>query len=263
MREAIAATTAALLALSSPAFAQLNGLQRFEREIKPQLEEDGGTFTYDGAAALGPSGFVLNGVRVTVPADKNASPADSKPSRVGIDRLTVEDFDFDGAARKEPPRFARMRVDGVKSIGEESGLDKLMRSYGIPDVALNVVIDFRQDDQRKVFALNRLEVALPGQARLELSLTLDGVASLAPPPAADAAAKDAAKPEDEIKLRTATILYEDASLLGRVLTAAAHEQGVSPDDWTREAAEFLALLSADQPPEVLAMLDALVSYVQD
>ena len=50
---------------SMQAHAQ-NGLQRFEKDIKPLLEFK--SFTYDKAAALGDKGFTFNNVVVVVPA---------------------------------------------------------------------------------------------------------------------------------------------------------------------------------------------------
>jgi hypothetical protein len=50
--------------LSTAALAE-NGLERFEREVKPQLQLQ--TFTYKGAEALGNEGFVLHDVVAVMP----------------------------------------------------------------------------------------------------------------------------------------------------------------------------------------------------
>ena len=47
-----------------------NGLERFEKDIKPQLEFK--SFTYGKAAPLGDKGFVLNDVVAVVPATASA-----------------------------------------------------------------------------------------------------------------------------------------------------------------------------------------------
>src|SRR5215510_11003595 len=82
------ATILALL-LATTAWAQ-NGLERFEKELKPQLEFK--SFTYTNAAPLGSSGFVLNDVVAVIPA--NAATGD-KESTVKIQKVTVDALDFD------------------------------------------------------------------------------------------------------------------------------------------------------------------------
>src|SRR5688500_2202147 len=72
----------AAAAMSGQALAQ-DGLQRFERDIKPQLELD--SFTYGSARALGNTGFVLNDVVAVIPATPQTG---DKPSTVRIERIT-------------------------------------------------------------------------------------------------------------------------------------------------------------------------------
>jgi len=100
--------------------------------------------------------------------------------------------------------------------------------------------------------LNRLELDLNGLARLELSMVLDGVN----PEAVDTAANDAT-------LRTATLVYDDRSLLGKVLPAAAKMQGADPEGMVEMAKAGLDGVRAGQGPAALAVLDALASYVED
>src|SRR5438876_591727 len=150
------------LALAGPAMA--DGLTRFETELKPKLDGLG----YRSAAALGPSGFVLTDVTMTTPADKPGG----KPGTITAKKVMVEDLDFDRAAQKDGPYFLKLRVEGIEA-GAEAG--QLLSQYGIPSVASDLVLDYRLDPERKVFTLNRLELTMPGLARLELSLVLDGV----------------------------------------------------------------------------------------
>ena len=57
---------AALSLFAAPLVAMAqDGLQRFERDVKPQLEFE--KFTYGSASALGPNGFVLNDVVAVIP----------------------------------------------------------------------------------------------------------------------------------------------------------------------------------------------------
>ena len=107
-----------------------------------------------------------------------------------------------------------MRIEGIAigpkpaegvDLKEMTGLDKLLADFQL---------DYRVDPERKTMTLNRLELDLNGLARLELSMVLDGVN----PEAVDNAANDAT-------LRTATLVFEDRSLLGKALPAAAKMQG--------------------------------------
>jgi hypothetical protein len=258
MRRAILMVAGVLTVFTATsALAQIDGLERFEREVKPQFMKDGAGITYKDATALGPSGFVLSGVTLTEPAGKQP---DAKPSRITIERLTVEDIDFDRIAAGQVPEFVRLRAEGVMAddaTGTE--LAESMKSYDIPNVPLGFVLDYRQDSVRKVFALNRLEVTMPGLARIEFGLTLDGVASLEPPK--DEQARELAAAQ--VALRTASLTYDDASLLRRILTAAARDMATTPDNLVGEAAGFLAAFGTGQPSEAQTVVDALVSFVED
>lgn len=253
-----------LLAFVGPAaLAAADGLERFEKDLKPRLTADGTGLSYRDAKALGPSGFVLGGVVLTQPPGQPGSGQQGSggPSRLTIDRLTVEDVDFDRIAAGLAPGFLRLRAEGIKADENAAGsdLDDLMKSYDLPNVPVDLLVAYRHDGARQVFSLDRLELIMPGLARLEIGLTLDGVATLDSPP--DDKAREAL--EDAVTLRTASLTYDDASLLRRVLTAAARETGQSPDALAAHAAVALAALAADQPGETTAVIDALVSFIQD
>jgi hypothetical protein len=103
--------------------------------------------------------------------------------------------------------------------------------------------------------LNRLELDLNGLARIELSMVLDGVS-------AEAVDKPEAAMNDA-SLRTATFLFEDRSLLSKVLPAAAKMQGIEPVALIVMSKALLAGLRAGQGKATLAALDALGSYLDD
>src|SRR6185436_5730067 len=103
----VAATLVALL-LATTAWAQ-NGLERFEKELKPQFELK--TFTYANAAPLGNAGFVLNDVVAVVPA--NAATGD-KESTVKIQKVTVEALDFDRQEGYQERRRTALRQAQVR-----------------------------------------------------------------------------------------------------------------------------------------------------
>ena len=81
-----------------------NGLQRFESDIKPQLEVK--KFTYGSASALGSAGFVLNDVVAVIPG--NPATGD-KDSTVKIDKVTVDELDFDRLKKGASDAAAALR----------------------------------------------------------------------------------------------------------------------------------------------------------
>ena len=237
---------ALLVLASSSAAATADGLGRFEAELKPKIEG----LAYENAQALGPSGFSLTGVRMTVPADKN-KPGD-KPATLTAKRVVVEDLDFDNAGSGDGPHFLKLRIEGAETAGAAGDL---IGQYGIAIGPSDLALDYRFEPERKVFTLNRLEIAMPGLARLELGLVLDGVS------AADAA--DPARAKDEVSLRTGTLVYDDASLLAKLVAgyAASEKQ---PEGAALDGAKVLiAGLAQGQGQEAMAVLDALASYISD
>jgi hypothetical protein len=233
--------------LALPAAA--DGLSRFEEAMK---QAPAGTLTYKSAKALGDNGFVLEGVVVTPPPDKTPG---AKAEPVEIKRIAVEDFDFASVDKKAPPNFARVRVEGIV-IGAKpaEGID-LAELAGIDKVTADFQLDYRLDAERKTMTLNRLELDLNGLARMELSMVLDGVS-------AEAVDKPEAAMNDA-SLRTATFLFEDRSLLSKVLPAAAKMQGIEPIALIVMSKAVLAGLRAGQGTATLGALDALGSYLDD
>jgi hypothetical protein len=233
--------------LALPAAA--DGLSRFEEAMK---QAPAGTLTYKSAKALGDNGFVLEGVVVTPPPDKTQG---AKAEPVEIKRIAVEDFDFASVDKKAPPNFARVRVEGIV-IGAKpaEGID-LAELAGIDKITADFQLDYRLDAERKTMTLNRLELDLNGLARIELSMVLDGVS-------AEAVDKPEAAMNDA-SLRTATFLFEDRSLLSKVLPAAAKMQGIEPVALIVMSKALLAGLRAGQGKATLAALDGLGSYLDD
>jgi hypothetical protein len=232
------------LVLATPARA--DGLSRFEQELKPKIAAET-DLTYGSASALGAGGFVLNDVRAVI---KDDTPG-AKPTPVRMKRLTVEDIDFDHARSDDGPHFVKLRAEGI-DLADET-IEWLSR-YGIPKSTGDLAIDYRLDPARKVFTLNRLEVLIPGLARLELSMILDGVSP------SKATSPDAL---DEGSLRTATLVYEDASLLGRIVPGLAAEEQKTAELFIAESLEVLGMIAPDQGPRTLAVLDAFASFIGD
>lgn len=243
----IAATIVLLCGLALPAMA--DGLSRFEAAMK-QAPPD--SLTYKNGKALGDNGFVIEDVVLTPPPDKTQG---AKAEPISIKRVAVEDFDFDSVDKKEPPRFIKLRAEGIV-IGDKpvEGID-LAQMAGIDKVTADFQLDYRLDPDRKTLSVNRLEFDCPGLGRIELAFVLDGVSTdqIGKP---DAAMNDAT-------LRTATLTFEDRSLLSKVLPAAAKLQGSDADALVKMGTGILNGMRAGQGPQALAVLDALVSYMDD
>lgn len=233
-----------LCCLTLPAAA--DGLSRFEEAVK---QAPPGAFAYQSGKALGDNGFILENVVVTPPPDATAG---AKAEPIAIKRISVEDFDFAAIDKNLPPNFVKLRVEGI-AVGPRpaEGID-LKEIAGVDKINADFQVDYRVDAGRKTMTLNRLELDLTGLARLELSMVLDGV----DPEAVDNAASDAT-------LRTASLVYEDHSLLGRTVPAAAKMQGADADGLIKMAKAGLDGMRAGQGPAALAVLDALASYIDD
>ena len=251
MRSIWSGVLATLLALAftTVAWAQ-NGLERFEKELKPHFEAK--TFTYASAAPLGNSGFVLDNVVAVVPA--NPATGD-KESTVKIRKVTVDALDFDrvnkDAKEDETPRFAKLKLEGVTSDDDAFGV---LQSIGMPSVPLDFAVDYTLDPKTKVLDVKLLEVKLHGMAKLSLSLVMDGISDKA---------SEMAGAKDDGRLRIATLTVDDTGLLARLLPSWAKEEGAQPDELVQTALTAIAAFAAQQGPETLKALDAVASFVSD
>ena len=136
-----------------------NGLERFEREIKPQIQLE--KFAYGGSQPLGNAGFVLTDVVAVLPASPSTG---DKASTLNIDRLTVDELDFDRMKDlddDEMPRFARLKIEGM--TGDEEMFTALT-SYGVPRVPVDVVLDSRLDGVARSVPLSRRAICWRGRA---------------------------------------------------------------------------------------------------
>ncbi len=250
MRIVFAALMSALLLIgfATGSWAQ-NGLERFEKEIKPQFELK--TLRYAGAEPLGATGFVLKDVVAVVPA--NPATGD-KESTIRIAKVTVDDLDFDRLRKDSKkdlaPRFARLKLEGMTGDDE---MFTALEPYGVPNVPFDIALDYRIDPAAKVLTLNMLEVTLRGQARLALSMIVDGVS--------DDSDMDTAK--DEGRLRSASLTIDDKQLLDKLVPALASEEGIKPAELITTALDALAGFAQAQTGETLKALDALASFVGD
>ena len=231
--------------LATAAWAQ-DGLQRFEKELKPQLELK--SFTYKTGTAVGTSGFVLTDVVAVVPA--NAATGD-KESTVKIEKIAVDELDFDrlkkDAKDDEAPRFARLKIEGMTGDDE---VFATLAPYGVPKVPVDIALDYNIDGKEKVLTLKTLEVSLRGQGKLTLALVIDGIS-------------DKSSAMDDGKLRTASLAIDDTGLIAKVLPAMAKDQGTKAQELVDTALGALAGFAATQGPPTLKQLDAVASFIAD
>ena len=247
MRAIWAGAVSALMVvgLATSAWAQ-NGLQRFEKELKPQLEFK--SLTYKNANAVGTSGFVLTDVVAVIPA--NPATGD-KESTIKIEKFAVDELDFDrrkkDAKDDEAPRFARLKIEGMTGDDE---IFTALAPYGVPKLPVDIALDYNIDGKAKVLTLKTLEVSLRGQGKLTLALVVDGIS-------------DKASAMDDGRLRTASLTIDDTGLIAKVLPAAAKEQGAKPQELVETALNLLVGFAALQGPPTLKGLDAVASFVAD
>ncbi len=227
------------------AWAQ-DGLQRFEKELKPQLELK--SFTYKTGTAVGTSGFVLTDVVAVVPA--NAATGD-KESTVKIEKFTVDALDFDrlkkDAKDDEAPRFAKLKIEGMTGDDE---VFTALAPYGVPKVPVDIALDYSIDGKEKVLTLKTLEVSLRGQAKFALALVVDGIS-------------DKSSAMDDGKLRSASFTIDDTGLLAKVLPAVAKVESTEAQEIIDTALVTIAGFAAAQGAPTLKALDAVASFIAD
>jgi hypothetical protein len=241
-------TFLALLFLSTGAWAE-NGLQRFEREVKPQLELE--KLSYSGAEALGDQGFVLKDVVAVVPATPQT---DNKRTTIKIDKVTVEAADFDrfkASSKDDLPRFLKMKLEGV--TGDEATSSSLA-AYGLPMVPADFALDYKLDTAAKRLTVEKLEISLRGLGRIELSLVIDGVSDKA---------DEVEDAKDSGRLQSASLTIDDKGLLAQLLVASAKSQGNKPEDLVALGLLTLTSLSGQQDAESMKAFDAVASFIGD
>src|SRR5882672_1534103 len=248
MRSIWAGISSALLVLvlATAAWSQ-NGLERFEKELKPQFDLK--TFTYASAAPLGDSGFVLNDVVAVVPANQATG---DKESTIKIQKVTVEELDFDRlkktAKDDEAPRFAKLKLEGMTGNDE---MFTALAPYGVPNVPFDIALDYRIDSAAKVLDLKTLEVNMRGETKITLALVVDGIS--------DKSGMAGAK--DDGRLRSASLSIDDSGLLAKLLPAYAKEEGTKTDEIVQSVQAAIGAFAVQQGPATLKALDAVASFI--
>jgi hypothetical protein len=238
----------ASVALATGAFAD-NGLQRFERELKPQLELQ--KLSYRGAEPLGDQGFVLKDVEAVLPPTPQT---DNKPSTIRIEKVTVDAIDFDRLKKdnkEDLPRFIKMRLEGV--TGDEAAANSLA-VYGLPKVPADIVLEYRLDPAAKRLTLDKFEITLRGQGSISLSLVIDGV---------DDKASTVEDARDSGRLQKASLTIDDKGIVARVLETSAKSQGNTPEGVVAIGLMTIQAFAGQQDAESLKAFDAVASFITD
>jgi hypothetical protein len=232
---------------ASPVFA--DGLADFEKMIKPQIPA--GALTYKSSKALGDDGFVLEGVVITPPPDAGKT---DKPQPISVKTVTVETLDFESIEKQQPPLYAKIKFDGITTGSSAGGFD-LKQMAGIDSVSADFGINYVLDPDDKTFTLKRLELNLNGLGKLETAFVVDGVS-------ADAAAQPDKAMEDA-SLKSASLTYDDHSLLAKVIPVVAAMQGSDPKAMIAMATAFLDEARTGQGKDAQKAIDLLVAYMED
>jgi hypothetical protein len=230
--------------------AAADGLQRFEKSIKPQIPPD--TLTYKSAKGLGDNGFALEDVKLQTPPDPGK---DKGGDPVLIKRIQVDDLDFASIEKQAPPLFAKVRIEGITVGAKPGGGLDLKEMAGLDKLSADMQLDYKLEPDRKTFSLNRLELSLTDLGRLELTMVLDGVTL-----------EDVMKPDaamDNASLRTASLVYDDKSLLSKIMPIVAVMQGMDPKAMTDMAVAVLDGARANQGEKAQVAIDSAVAYVED
>ena len=244
------ASTLLVLWLATAAWAQ-NGLERFEKELKPQFELK--SFTYANAAPLGSSGFVLNDVVAVIPA--NAATGD-KESTVKIQKVTVDALDFDrmkkDAKDDEAPRFAKLKLEGMTGDDE---MFTALQPYGVPNVPFDIALDYSLDPATKVLDAQDAgdRHARPGQAR---AVADDGRHQR----------QDQRHGRRQGRRPPAhRVAHDRRHRPARQAAAGAgpRRKACKPEELVQTALTGIAAFAAQQGPDTLKALDAVASFIAD
>jgi hypothetical protein len=237
------------LSLFGAAVLAEDGLQRFEKEIKPQFEFK--SFTYARGTALGDKGFMLQDVTVVVPG---SDATGRKDSTVRIEKVTVDEVDFDRlkpADKDAIPLFAKLKIEGMTA---DDDVSDMLQAFGVPKAPVDLALDYRLDPTAKELTLNKFELGLRGQGTLAVSLVLEGVSDKA---------DDVSGAKDNSRVRTASLQYDDVGLLAQLLPAFAQQQGSAPDALIATVVAPIGTFAGSQGPDTVKALDALVSFIGD
>jgi hypothetical protein len=240
-------TIGAALAFALAGPAKADGLAQFDKLLKPMVPP--GALTYKSASALGDNGFVLEGVTVT-----DTSDGGDKKQPIAIKKITVEEFDFAGFEKDHAPNFVKTRIEGIAIGGQPADGVDLKELVGVDHLTADFQLDLRLEPDKKVLTVKTLALDLNGLGHIEVSFILDGVEG-------DPAQRD--KDMDNAELRTASLTFEDRSMLGKLVPAIAKMQGSDAAATVAMAKMMLEGARSGQGQATQAAFDALASFLDD
>ena len=238
---AVAAAVGLLLAAPAPP-AAADGLGQFQDMLR---QAPHGVLSYESGKALGDNGFILEDVTVKPPPEATEGV---KAEPIHIDRITVDDFDF-ASYRQE--RAAEFRQNARRGHRDRHRIVRRLRfaradrpRHDHGRFSARLPGRSRAPDNGAEPARTRPARSWPGSS---CRLALDGIDPDDRDPAASAS------------LRNASLVFEDRSLLGTALPAAARARGIDPEKLAKLAEAMLDSLRPGQGPAATAVLDALAA----
>lgn len=210
------------------------------------------TITYEDAKSLGPRSFEMTGIVIKPEGPESAIP---------VAKLTVDDIDMASLMQGQAPGTLKMRVEGIAF--DESNLDlgpELWEMLETDTLLANIALDFVTDQATRGATLNDLTIELPGFARLAFELDMLGIDTSSMMTSPEMAMFSAA-------LRSASVTFEDETILGRSLSAAVKETGLGEqqllDEALQEIANALAEIGAQPGDRVYAVGEVLGGLLTD
>jgi hypothetical protein len=152
------------------------------------------------------------------------------------------------------PNFVKTRIEGIAIGGQPADGVDLKELVGVDHLTADFQLDLRLEPDKKVLTVKTLALDLNGLGHIEVSLILDGVEG-------DPAQRD--KDMDNAELRTASLTFEDRSMLGKLVPAIAKMQGSDAAATVAMAKMMLEGARAGQGQATQAAFDALASFLDD
>ncbi|MFI4986154.1 MAG: hypothetical protein ACHQF3_01820 [Alphaproteobacteria bacterium] len=240
---------AALLAASGATVKARAGdaVALFTQLVKPALLP--GELTWRSAVATGQHSLVLNDVVLSSPS--------ALPVRLPlhIARVTIDDIDFDGLRRGDAPWALRARLEGI-AVGPAALMLPIAvnEALGPGPYRANLTIDYKVRAGR-VLRIDNLVLDIPGLARLQLSAELGGLA------ANGGRLKGASV--NTLTLRSGRLVYDDRSLLAKVVAGTARGQNASEKLIIAEWSTLLGITALKEGTGALPLLDVLLTFLKD
>jgi len=222
-----------------------NGLERFEREIRPQLDVE--KLTYRSGEAVGDTGFILNDVVVVTPP---TAPTANQPGTFRIDRVVVDALDFDHLrkeSKNEWPRVVKLKVEGLTG---DAAATSTLSTYGFPKVPIDIAVDYTFDRAAMRATVHKLEISMRGEGRITATVEIVGLS-------------DVASARQNVAFERGTMVIDDKGLLAKVLETFSRGRGNSPDGLVALGLMTLSGIAAQQRPETVRALDAIASFITD